>query len=258
MLALDRSPLLHRIHGEDHHDGSVRAGAAHRAGDRPRRGQGGRPADDVRSRATTLEDLVERASALAVPGSRALLGLTGPPGAGKSTLAAALVGALGDRAVLVPMDGFHLADPELDRLGRRSRKGAPDTFDAAGYVHLLRRLRDRSDEVVYAPVFHREHEQAVAGELAVPRAVPLVVTEGNYLLADGPFAPVRALLDECWYVDLEPEERRARLIARHVAHGRSPQAARHWVLGSDEPNALLVSGTMSRADLVVRLSPPQS
>jgi pantothenate kinase len=206
--------------------------------------------------APTFEDLVERASALAVPGGRALLGLAGPPGAGKSTLAAALVEALGDRAVLVPLDGFHLADPELDRLGRRARKGAPDTFDAAGYVHLLRRLRDRGDDVVYAPVFHREHEQAVAGEVAVPRETPLVVTEGNYLLADGPFAPVRALLDECWYLELDPGERLARLIARHVAHGRSPQAARDWVLGSDERNAVLVSGTRSRADLVVRLSPP--
>jgi pantothenate kinase len=206
---------------------------------------------------TGLEVLVERAAALAVPGGRALLGLTGPPGAGKSTLAAALVGALGDVAVLVPMDGFHLADPELDRLGRRQRKGAPDTFDAAGYVCLLRRLRDRDDEVVYAPVFHREQEQAVAGELAVPRTTPLVVTEGNYLLTDGPFAPVRELLDECWYVDLDPEERLSRLVARHMAHGRSPEQARDWVLGSDERNALLVSGTRSRADLVVRLSPPQ-
>jgi pantothenate kinase len=207
--------------------------------------------------ATTLDGLVGRAAALAVPGGRALLGLTGPPGAGKSTLAAALVGELGDGAVLVPMDGFHLADPELDRLGRRSRKGAPDTFDAAGYVALLRRLRERSDEVVYAPVFHREREQAVAGELAVPRTVPLVVTEGNYLLADGPFAPVRELLDECWYVDLDPEERVSRLVARHVTHGRSPEQARAWVLGSDERNALLVSDTRSRAHLVVRLSPPQ-
>ena len=207
----------------------------------------------MRLDATTLEDLVQRAGALAVPGGRALLGLTGPPGAGKSTLGAALVTALGDRAVLVPMDGFHLADAELDRLGRRQRKGAPDTFDAAGYVHLLRRLRDRGDEVVYAPVFHREHEQAVAGELPVPRTTPLVVTEGNYLLADGPFAPVRELLDECWYVDLDPEERVSRLIARHMAHGRSPEQAREWALGSDERNVLLVSGTRSRADLVVRL-----
>ena len=203
----------------------------------------------------SLDQLVDRAASLAAPGDRALLGIAGAPGAGKSTLAAALVAALHDRAVLVPMDGFHLADPELERLGRRRRKGAPDTFDAAGYVHLLRRLRSREDDVVYAPVFHREQEQAVAGELAVPRETPLVVTEGNYLLSDGPFSPVRELLTECWYLDLEPGARVQRLVARHVAHGRSAPDAEHWVLTSDERNARLVEQSRHRADLVLRLGP---
>lgn len=201
----------------------------------------------------SLDDLVARVRSLAGPGERALVGLTGPPGAGKSTLGAALVTALGDDAVLVPMDGFHLADPELDRLGRRQRKGAPDTFDAAGYVHLLRRLRDRTDDVVYAPVFHREQEQAVAAELPVPRETPLVLTEGNYLLADGPFAPVRALLTQCWYVDVDPATRVERLVARHVRHGRARDAAEQWVLRSEEANARLVAQGRARADLVVRL-----
>ena len=151
------------------------------------------------------------------------------------------------------MDGFHLAEPELERLGRRERKGAPDTFDAAGYVQLLRRLRECADDVVYAPVFVREQEQAVAGALAVPREVPLVITEGNYLLADGPFAPVRGLLDACWYVDLEPAVRVTRLVARHVAHGRPAPQAERWVRDSDERNARLVEGTRERADLVLRL-----
>ncbi len=167
--------------------------------------------------------------------------------------ARALVDALPGRAVLVPMDGFHLADRELDRLGRRNRKGALDTFDAAGYVHLLRRLHDRTEEVVYAPVFVREQEQAVAGALAVPRDVPLVVTEGNYLLADGPFAPVRELLTECWFLDLDPQVRGRRLVARQVRHGRSPGAAERWVASTDEPNAELVEATRSRAHVVVRL-----
>jgi pantothenate kinase len=196
---------------------------------------------------------VQRASALAGAGGRALLGLTGPPGAGKSTLAQALVDALAERAALVPMDGFHLADPELERLGRRDRKGAPDTFDAAGYVHLLRRLRDREDAVVYAPVFVREQEQAVAGALAVPREVPLVVTEGNYLLADDGFSAVRGLLDETWFVDVDPVLRRKRLVARHVHHGRTPEQAEQWVASSDDANARLVDATRERADLVVRL-----
>lgn len=202
---------------------------------------------------TALAELVERASRLTGPGGRALLGIAGAPGAGKSTLAAALVAALHGRAALVPMDGFHLADGELDRLGRRDRKGAPDTFDAGGYLHLLRRLRDRDEDVVYAPVFVREQEQAIGGALAVPREVPLVVTEGNYLLADGPFRPVRDLLTETWFLDVDPVLRRARLVARHVGHGRSPQQATEWVSRTDEPNAELVDATRSRADLVVRL-----
>lgn len=204
-----------------------------------------------------VEDLIGRAASLA--SGRALLGITGPPGAGKSTLAEALVDALGDRAVLVPMDGFHLADAQLRRLGRADRKGAPDTFDAAGFTALLRRLRERnddsddSDDVVYAPDFDRDRELAEAGAIAVPREVPLVVTEGNYLLCDGPFAGVRDLLDECWWVDVDPDLRRQRLVERHVAHGRSRAEAEQWVERTDEPNARLVERTRDRADLVVRL-----
>lgn len=198
-------------------------------------------------------ELVVRAAALGAGSARALLGIVGAPGAGKSTLAEALVHALGDRAVLVPMDGFHLADSELRRLGRAGRKGVPDTFDAAGYVHLLRRVVDQADEVVYAPVFRREQELAEAGALPVPRAVPLVVTEGNYLLLDGPFAPVRDLLTECWYVEVEPAVRLERLVSRHVRHGRAEHDARRWVERTDEPNARLVAATRDRADRVVRL-----
>src|SRR5438309_3286446 len=128
------------------------------------------------------EEALERARALAASGRRRLLGLTGMPGAGKSTVAARLVEDLGDLAVLVPMDGFHLANDELIRLGRRDRKGAPDTFDAAGYVALLRRLREHAQEVVYAPEFRRQIEEPVAGAIPVPPDVPLIVTEGNYLL----------------------------------------------------------------------------
>ena len=214
--------------------------------------------DDVAPVSTDppLAALVARAGRLAADGRRALLGVAGAPGAGKSTLAAQLVQALGPAsAVLVPMDGFHLDDAVLDALGRRDRKGAPDTFDAAGYAHLLQRLRDRGDEVVYAPVFRRAQELAVAGALAVPDAVPLVVTEGNYLLCDDGFAAVRGLLDQTWFLDVDPAVRRARLVARHVAHGRTPEAAERWVASSDDRNAALVDGTRDRADLVVRLLP---
>jgi pantothenate kinase len=200
---------------------------------------------------TSFDDLVARARALAA-GRRALLGLTGAPGAGKSTLAARLVTALSPAAALVPMDGFHLADAELERLGRRHRKGAPDTFDAAGYVETLRRIRARPPDPVYAPVFDRHLEAAVAGSIPVGPDVPLVVTEGNYLLLDdGPWRHVRALLDEVWFVEIDDRVRVERLVRRHVEHGKDPVRADAWVRGSDEANARLVAATRGRADLVV-------
>jgi pantothenate kinase len=200
------------------------------------------------------EEAIERARALAARGRRALLGIAGPPGAGKSTLAAAVASALGDRAVVVGMDGFHLAQAELVRLGRHERKGAIDTFDGAGYVALLRRLRDASEPVVYAPEFRREIEEPINAAIAVPRDVPLVITEGNYLLVDeGPWAQVRGLLDEAWYVVQDEETRVRLLIARHVAFGKPPEYAREWVLSSDERNAALVAATRDRADALVRV-----
>ncbi|MGY0236651.1 nucleoside/nucleotide kinase family protein [Longispora urticae] len=213
----------------------------------------------------TVGELVDRARRLAATGGRRLLGVTGPPGAGKSTLAEALVAALAPHpdpgeavpgAVLVPMDGFHLADVELARLGRRDRKGAPDTFDGAGFVALLGRVRADSGDVVYAPAFDRTLEEPVAGSIPVRPGTPLVVTEGNYLLVDeGPWSAVRGLLDEVWYLDVDEEVRLDRLVGRHVAFGKSRAAARDWAHGSDGRNAAVVAATRARADLVVRVTP---
>jgi pantothenate kinase len=199
-----------------------------------------------------IEDLAtatERARALAANGTRKLLGIAGPPGGGKSTVARAVVADLGDRARLVPMDGFHLAQSELVRLGRRERMGAPDTFDSAGYAALLKRLRG-DEAVVYAPEFRREIEEPIAGAIAVPNTVPLVVTEGNYLLH---WPAIKPLLDETWYVETDEELRVERLIQRHIEFGKTPEYARAWVMRSDERNAELVARTAHSADHLVRL-----
>jgi pantothenate kinase len=216
--------------------------------------------------APDVSTLARRATALVSDRRRAVLGIAGPPGAGKSTLVDALLrelradppaGLTTEWLAHVPMDGFHLADVELDRLGRRDRKGAPDTFDAAGYAAALRRVVHEPDTVVYVPGFERDLEQPIAAEIAVLPEARLVLTEGNYLLLpEGDWPAVRALLDEVWYVDLPTSQRVRRLVDRHVASGKSRPAAERWVHRVDEPNARLVEATRGSADLVVAPYPP--
>lgn len=202
--------------------------------------------------AADVDQLAARARALASGRSRTILGITGPPGAGKSTLAEQLCTLFGSSAALVPMDGFHLAERELRRLGIDRRKGAPQTFDSYGYRALLHRLRAATEPVVYAPEFRRDLEEPIAGAIPVPRDIPLVVTEGNYLLLDDePWTDIRELLDEVWYVELDDAIRVSRLIERHMRFGRDRRAAEAWVRCNDEDNAALVRGTRERADLVV-------
>ncbi len=192
-----------------------------------------------------LETLVARARELARRGPRAILGLVGAPGGGKSTLAAALTDALGDAAVLIPMDGFHLAQKELVRLGRRDRMGAPDTFDAAGYVALLERVR-AARETVYAPEFRRPPEEPIAGAIADPARRPAHRHRGQLPAGrGGRLGRVRPQLDEAWYVDMDEDIRLRWLIARHVQFGKTPEEAEAWVMRSDQANAAVVAARAS-------------
>ena len=205
-----------------------------------------------------LARLVRLAEAAAGDGRRRVLGITGPPGAGKTTLVEALLAAaahdghLAVRLAHVPMDGFHLPHDVLVALGRRDRKGAPDTFDAKGYAAVLARVRGVPRAVVRAPAFDHAVGEPEPDAVEVPLGADVVVTEGNYLLLDVPaWRSVRATLDEVWFCALPDDVRVPRLVDRHVAAGRSPEDAAAWVERSDEANARLVAGGAAAADLVV-------
>ena len=204
-----------------------------------------------------IDLLAREAVALVGDRSRAILGVAGSPGAGKSTLVDGLVARIGaakgaDWVAHVPMDGFHLADAQLDRIGALGRKGAPDTFDAAGYAQLLERVKREVDDPVYVPGFDRTLEQPLAAALVVLPSARLVVTEGNYLLLDHPhWARARRAMDAVWFVASEESDRIDRLVARHIEFGKTPEEARTWVATTDQRNSELVAGTVRRADRVI-------
>lgn len=186
-------------------------------------------------------------------GRRIVLGITGAPGSGKSTFAARLQQEFGPHlAVVVPMDGFHLGNAIIDGTPLRQRKGAIDTFDVGGYLSLLQRLVRREEAVVYAPEFRRALDEPVAASIAVPASVPLVITEGNYLLAETrEWKDIRALLDEVWFMDTPPALRLARLVDRHVEFGMERAAAEAWATGPDEANAVMIAATRQAADRII-------
>jgi pantothenate kinase len=194
----------------------------------------------------SVDALAAHIAALPATPRARLVGITGPPGVGKSTVAASLTALLG-AAALLPLDGYHYSQAHLVSLGRRERMGAPDTFDVEGFLATLRELR-AGRETVFAPGFDREIEEAVSAAIALPPELATVVVEGNYLLLDsGLWSEVAPLLDETVFVDLDDGIRQSRLIERHVRFGKSEADARAWALGPDESNARVIAATRSRA-----------
>lgn len=181
---------------------------------------------------------------------RFLIALAGPPAAGKSTLAEALVKSLGAGAKAVPMDGFHYDDAVLIKRGARDRKGAPDTFDVQGFLHLLRRLRREAEVAI--PLFDRALEISRAGADIVGKDDRILVVEGNYLLLDeAPWLEAQPLFDLTVWIDVPEDELDRRLLARWAQYGKTPEEARHWIDSNDMPNIRRVVQGSGKADLVV-------
>jgi len=204
----------------------------------------------------SLEAALERAVWLTRDrNERVIIGLIGKPGAGKSSLSKYLLKHLPkETTALVPMDGYHLSNAQLKTLGRADRKGAPDTFDVNGYVELLMRIKANTKDEINFPIFHREIEESIAAEGVVHPYTTLVLTEGNYLLveSDG-WAGVADSLTESWFVDVDNDKRMARLVARHIKYGKSPEAAHAWANGTDQRNAELIETTRMKADVIFHL-----
>jgi len=186
---------------------------------------------------------------------RFILGIVGKPGVGKSTFTEFLGEQLSSELVAVlPMDGFHMSNEKLIELGRRERKGAPDTFDVDDFAQVLNNVRDSHGVDIRFPIFDREIEASIPGAGVIPAGAILVIVEGNYLLHDqSGWETINGHLDESWFLSVDDEVRMQRLIARHIEFGKSPEDAKAWSQGTDEANAQLIQLTHPRADYEVKL-----
>ena len=188
--------------------------------------------------------------------TRSLIGIVGKPGAGKSTVVEQIEKRYQPNEVsIIPMDGFHLSNEELIALGRRDRKGAPDTFDVVGFTSLLKEVKLNQQGDHKFPIFHREIEASIEDEGLIPKESKVIVVEGNYLFStehnwDGIFP----LLDHTWFIEIDDEVRIERLIARHIRYGKTPAEAENWSRGSDETNARFIKLTAHRASNIIKLT----
>jgi pantothenate kinase len=204
---------------------------------------------DQKAALARIQEHLEKAS------ERVLIGIIGKPGAGKSTLSKFLMGKLPkDLVTVVPMDGYHLSNKLLAEYEKADRKGAFDTFDARGYSELLKRIKFDLVSDIYFPIFHREIEESIVAEGVVLKDCKVVLTEGNYLLLDNHgWQDVKSFFTESWYIQIDDDLRRERLMARSIRYGRSPEIAYKWTHGSDEVNAKVVETTMNNADVILAL-----
>jgi pantothenate kinase len=187
--------------------------------------------------------------------NRTLIGIVGKPGAGKSTVVEQIAKKYGPEKVsVIPMDGFHLSNEELINLGRRDRKGAPDTFDVSGFISLIKKVKHEPQFDHRFPIFHREIEASIENEGIVPKESKVVVIEGNYLFSeDHNWSAVYPMLDHTWFIEIDDEVRIERLVARHIRYGKTPAEAENWSRGSDEANARFIGLTANRASNIIKL-----
>ena len=186
---------------------------------------------------------------------RTIIGIVGKPGAGKSTVVSEIRNQFSaDEVAIIPMDGYHLSNEELIKLGRRNRKGAPDTFDVAGFVSLVTKVKYEIAKDHTFPIFHREIEASKVDEGIVLRNTKVIVIEGNYLFSEEfNWNKVFPLLDQSWFIEIDDEIRMQRLIARHIKYGKTPQEAKEWSRGSDEANAEFIAKSANRAERIIKL-----